>query len=247
MEAALDERDLAEPAALDEVARLLRAAHAHVLAAHLHDLAALLRGGDRRPRLSSQRVGHRLLDVDVLAGRERVLGHLQVPVVRSRDHHGVDVGAGEQLLVVAGHRQRGRERFLGAVEVALVAVGGGLQLDARDAGGGLHQQRAADADADEPEPHGLERHRRRVVDLAARETRGRRARRGRDEAGLLEELPAVDLGFLGHGHSSAWLPIRGDAMRAAKRLSMKRRDKQKGALLGRHHRSQGQPLLMRTL
>ena len=38
MDLALDERHLAEPAALDELRRLLRAAHARVLAADLEDL-----------------------------------------------------------------------------------------------------------------------------------------------------------------------------------------------------------------
>ena len=72
VEATLDERHLADPPALDQLARLLRAAHAHVLAADLEHLAALIGGGDERLALLPG-VGHRLLDVDVLAGGERVL------------------------------------------------------------------------------------------------------------------------------------------------------------------------------
>ena len=89
---ALDERDLSEPAAPDELGGLLRAAHAHVLAADLHHLAALLGGRDERLALLP-RVRHRLLDVDVLAGGQRVLRHLQMPVIGRGDDDGIDVGA----------------------------------------------------------------------------------------------------------------------------------------------------------
>ena len=44
----------------------------------------------------------RLLDVDVLAGRAGVDRHRHVPVVGRGDQHGVDVLAGQQLVIVLG-------------------------------------------------------------------------------------------------------------------------------------------------
>ena len=58
-------------------------------------------GGDDVEALVD-RVGHRLLDVDVLAGGERVERHLPVPVVRRGDEHRVDALVVEQAPVVGG-------------------------------------------------------------------------------------------------------------------------------------------------
>jgi hypothetical protein len=94
-----DHRDGAEPAGFDDVARRRLPGAADPLAAHLEDPFVPVGGGDDfDPFVDGE--GHRLLDVDVLAGREGVERHLPVPVVRRGDEHGVDVLVVEQAAVV---------------------------------------------------------------------------------------------------------------------------------------------------
>ena len=109
------------------------------------------------------------------------------------DGDGVDVGARQDLGVVTGDGWRWRDELLCAIEVPLVAVGGGGHLDAGNAGGRLHEQRAPDADTDEAEPHRFEGEGGRVVDLSAGLPGAPGgAGRGGKQRGFLEELPPVD-------------------------------------------------------
>ena len=59
-----------------------------------------------RARALVERVGDRLLEVHVLAGRDRVRGHLQVPVVGAPDQDRVDVLVLEDAAVVGVLRRR---------------------------------------------------------------------------------------------------------------------------------------------
>src|SRR4029078_3500641 len=68
------------------------------------------------------RVGHRLLDVDVLAGLHRLDGHLLVPVVRRGHDHGVDVLAGADVLVVRVDLRLAARAGPGALQSAGVAI-----------------------------------------------------------------------------------------------------------------------------
>ena len=216
---ALDQRHLPQPAAPDELGCPLRAAHAHVLAADLDHLAALLGGRDERLALFP-RMGHRLLDVDVLAGGQRLLRHLEVPVIGRGDDDGVDVGAGDDLGVVAGDGWRRSEQFQRPVEMPLVAVGDCDNLRAADPRSGLHQQRAADPGANEPQANRLGAEAGRVVDLRAGVGRGadRGGSRG-EQRGLLKKLPSVHRGVGCHGCASAGASSA-HAMRPAKEVSM---------------------------
>ena len=94
-------------------------------------------------------VDHRLFAVDVLAGLHGVDRGLLVPVVGGADDDGVDVLAGQDLVVVAGGEDVVAPEFLGAREAAVVAVGDGHQLDAGHLDGGLGVELPLAAGADE--------------------------------------------------------------------------------------------------
>jgi len=97
---ALDERDLAEAAAPDELRGLLRAAHAHVLAADLDRLAALLGAAmNASPCSTSASWAFRYRRVSRRRARP---ASSEMPVVGGGDGDRVDVGAREDLGVVAG-------------------------------------------------------------------------------------------------------------------------------------------------
>ena len=94
-----DHRDRAEAPGLDQLARRRLPRAADALAADLEDpLVPIDRGDDVEALVD--RVGHRLLDVDVLAGRHRVDRHPAVPVIRRGDEDGVDGPVVEQPPVV---------------------------------------------------------------------------------------------------------------------------------------------------
>jgi len=96
-------------------------------------------------------VDHGFFEVDVLAGFEGVDGGLFVPVVGGGDEDGVDVLAGEDLAVVAGGEEVGAPELFGVGEAAVVAVGGGDQLDAGNLQGEFGVALALNAGADEGE------------------------------------------------------------------------------------------------
>ena len=99
--AQVDLENLADPAALDQLARLLDVGHAPLLHADLHDLPVPILGLDDR-RAFGEIVGQRFLDVDVLAGVAGIDRHRHVPVVGAADQDGVDVLAVEDLAIVLG-------------------------------------------------------------------------------------------------------------------------------------------------
>ena len=100
---------------------------------------------------------HRLFEIDVLAGLHGVDGGLLVPVVGGGDEDGVDVFAGEDLLVIAGGEDVLTPELLGVGEAAVVAVGYGDELDSGHLESDLGVALALDAGADEGEADGVVR------------------------------------------------------------------------------------------
>ena len=92
---------------------------------------------------------HGLFAVDVLAGLHGVDGGLHVPVVGGADDDGVDVFAGQDLVVVAGGEDVVAPELLAVREAAVVAVGHGDEFDAGDLDGLAGVELAAPAGADE--------------------------------------------------------------------------------------------------
>ncbi len=93
--------DLADGALVDQRLHLLDDAHvAHVVAEV--ELEAALAGGAQDAVAALDGDGHRLLEVDGLAGLQGGDGVLLVEEVRRGDEDGVDVLAREQLAVVGG-------------------------------------------------------------------------------------------------------------------------------------------------
>ena len=85
------------------------------LAAHHHQFSRCLLGGDDRLAfLETPR--HRLLNVDMLSGGERVEYNPFVQMVRSSDHDGVDILAVKNLAVILRNGDIGGDLFLGALE-----------------------------------------------------------------------------------------------------------------------------------
>ena len=142
----MDLEDLADPPALDQLARLLDMRHAPLLHADLDDLLVPILGLDDR-RALGRVVRQRLLDVDVLAGVAGVDRHRHVPVVGAADQDGVDVLAVEELAIVLGRDRLGIGELLGVVEVGVVDVADGRDPDAGNLGQRLHQVLAAPARA----------------------------------------------------------------------------------------------------
>ena len=95
--------DGAEPAVPETPAQLHhRRMEAPAVADGQHD-ACLVRGLDRRTRAAAVE-RDRLLDVDVLAGGGRRQDLLLMQGVRGGEHHRVDIGVGEDLLIAVGER-----------------------------------------------------------------------------------------------------------------------------------------------
>ena len=80
-----------------------------------------------------------------------------MPVVGDADEHGVNVLAGEDVAIVDARLDPVAEDFPGMDPPALVQVGGGDQLDARDLQGGLGVDEADDAHADRGDPDAVVR------------------------------------------------------------------------------------------
>ena len=144
----LDGLQRAEHVVADEFARLAEVHARPLLRARLEDHLVLADGGDELLALDD-RVGQRLLDVDVLArvgGRD---GDDCMLVVGRGDRHAVDVLAGQQLAVVAIHLDGGelaRAQLLG-VDLLDLGLGGGrtFRVDVADGyHAGVRRQAAVD-------------------------------------------------------------------------------------------------------
>ena len=123
------QRDLAQLAGVEVFALGLQVMLSGAL---LHaDLADAIvdarRFHDRRALFDLQR--ERLLDVDVLAGVERVDGHARVPVIGRGDEGGVDFLGLEQLAMVGEIWARVRRLLLGGVDFGAVDVADGDDID----------------------------------------------------------------------------------------------------------------------
>ena len=75
---------------------------------------------------------HGLLAIDVLACPHRIDGCLFVPVVRRADNDGVDILARQDFFVVTGRKDVVAPEFLAVLEAAVVTVGHGDELHARN-------------------------------------------------------------------------------------------------------------------
>ena len=185
--------DLAQLARLDDLLRRLLELRADALRADLEQPARLRGGVDHRGPVVD-RVGHRLLEVDVLARGERVDRLLLVPVVRGRDHDRVDRLVGEESAVVRVLLRLAAQALQRARDPALVRVADGDHLHAGQGDHRRHQVRLrARAHADDPDldpvvrRHGLGQGLRLVAQHV-----GHERRRGHADQALLHELPAVD-------------------------------------------------------
>ena len=145
-----DHVELADGAGGEELLGLGVDDGADALAADLKDAVGGAGGVDDLGAVGVD-VDHGLFEVDVLAGVHGVDGGLLVPVVGRGDDDGVDVFAGEDLVVVAGGEDVVAPELFGAGEAAVVAVGDGDELDAGNAEGGGGVALALDAGADERE------------------------------------------------------------------------------------------------
>ena len=103
---------------------------ADALAAHLHNAAGFLLGGDHGFAVLDA-LHHGLFAVDVFAGVHGVDRNLRMPVVGRGDDDCVDVFARQHFAIIASREQRIAVNLLGAIQPALVNVGDRDQLDAR--------------------------------------------------------------------------------------------------------------------
>ena len=140
-------RDLPELAGLDEIPRRRVDGRADPLAADLQHAVVPLDGGDELEAFVD-RVGHRLLDVDVLAGVECRDGHRLVQVVGRADDDRIEAGAGQQLARVLGNRRLAARACLRAYGPAGVRVADGDDLHAGNLLGRLDQLLRPRAGAD---------------------------------------------------------------------------------------------------
>src|SRR5205814_475196 len=81
---------------------------------------------------------HRLLAVDVLAGLERGDGDERVPVRGSRDHDRVDIRVRDQIAEVVVALRFALREGDSAVQMRLIDVANGAQLDVRHGAEGVH-------------------------------------------------------------------------------------------------------------
>lgn len=145
-----DHSDLSDLAFLDDFAQAGVEDVANALGADLEDLAGFLFGGDDAVAVF-RTLHHGLLAVDVFAGEQGFAGLLGVPMVGGGNNDGVDIGAGEDLAVVAGDGELFAEDFAGALETTLIDVGGSDEFDAGNRSGGLGVTEAHVANADATE------------------------------------------------------------------------------------------------
>ena len=91
---------------------------------------------------------HGLFAVDIFAGFHGVDSGLFVPVVGRGDDHGVNIVAGEDLVVVAGREDVAAPDLFRVFKAAVVTVRGGNELDAGNLNGRARVALALTACAD---------------------------------------------------------------------------------------------------
>ncbi len=195
MDGAVDQRDLTELARLDDLDRAFVRRHALILAADLHD-PLLFRRRVLELRRVFPLVGHRLFDVDVLAGGHRVERDALVPVIGRGDHHGLDVLVVEHAPIVSARLDGRSEQLFRAIEVSVVEIADFDDARVGDLLGGADEDFAANADADEADADGVVGAERGALrrghggHASGAEERRREAERARDTGRLLDEFPA---------------------------------------------------------
>ena len=146
----LDERNLAQPARVDDLLPQHPVLPAPLLGAGLHDLLRRLDHLDHLRALGN-RVRDRLLDVDVLSGRHGVERHGLVPVIGRADHDGVDLAIVEDAAVVCDLGGSGPGDLGGLEHARLIHVADGDQLVARQPLQMVHEAACPAACADHPD------------------------------------------------------------------------------------------------
>ena len=169
----LDERDLAEPAGVDDLLAQHPVIPAALLRAGLHDLLRRFDGLDHL-RAFGDGVRDRLLDVDVLAGGDGVERDGLVPVIGRADHHRVDLAIVEDAAVVGHLRGRGPGDLGGLQQARLVDVADRHHLVAGQLLQQAHQAAGAAAGADHADADPIVRALRAGRAPSARRARARR-------------------------------------------------------------------------
>ena len=143
----VDERDLAEASGIDDLLAEQEMVPASLLRASLDDL---LRGFDDPHHFHAfgERVGNRLLDVDVLAGSDRVERHGLVPVIGCADNDRVDGAVIQDPAIVRHLRGRGSRDLGGLKHPRLVDVAHGNHFIPGELVEQRHQPACAAAGAD---------------------------------------------------------------------------------------------------
>jgi hypothetical protein len=100
-------------------------------------------------------VRHRLLNIDVLAGADRVDHDLLVPVVGNGGHDAVDVFVLQQFVIAPGGGQVRADNFFGQSVTAIIEVAGRHALHPRQFDRVREQARSLHADADDPEAYSI--------------------------------------------------------------------------------------------
>ena len=98
-EAGADARDVADEAVADEFGGFAKRDLGALLHAGLENAAVLAGGVDQHATLA-QREGDGFLDVDIFAGEHGGAGDRSMPVIGRGDEHDVDIGAGDEILIL---------------------------------------------------------------------------------------------------------------------------------------------------
>ena len=147
-----DKRHLAQRAVRDQFLGVHVVLPTALLRAGLDHALALLDRGDQR-RAFGQRVSDGLFAIHVFAGAHRVDGDRNVPVIRRRDHHRVDILPVEDLAMIGIiRRARGIPRFRAqAMRLVDVAEADDLRALRVWRRCPADNRRAADSDAGDPD------------------------------------------------------------------------------------------------
>ena len=119
-------RDAAETAGLNQIDRIAKVGPTALLHAALQNLLA---GTNRAGKCGAflEGVGDRLFQIDVFAGGQGIDRHANVPVIRRRDEHGIDV-VGEHLTIIQVGSRDSVGPFLDGIALRPIDIAHGHDL-----------------------------------------------------------------------------------------------------------------------